>query len=407
MPPSQPASTRAFIIEIDEAPRIRVFGLSPAERLRRTLHAAGVRAVAIASEPPSLVARGGDRALLFRADWIYDERLVCALVEADDSLLLRPGGDGSLEPVAAHVDAQRVADAHRALLGGPGADALRAVTPDQLAPAYNPALRKLDPPLLLPAREDRVREVEERLFAASYKGLTDLITRWLWPVPALAAVRALARRGVTPNAVTAASWVLAVLTMGLFWIGSFGPGLVCAWLMTFLDTVDGKLARVTLASSRFGHAFDHGLDLLHPPFWYAAWAVGLGASTAGVQALAWVVVGGYLLGRLLEGLFLLFFRFECHCWRPIDGAVRTITARRNPNLILLSVGTAGGRPDLGFAMVAIWTAISISFHLLQLGQAVAARRRGGAVRPWDEAQGSGEPAGWDAQPDSARAGSVA
>ena len=104
MPPSQPASTRAFIIEIDELPPIRVFGLCPAERLQRTLRTAGVQAVAIASEPPSRVTRGGDRVLLFRADWIYDERLVCALVEAEDSLLVRPGGDGGPEPVAAHVD---------------------------------------------------------------------------------------------------------------------------------------------------------------------------------------------------------------------------------------------------------------------------------------------------------------
>jgi phosphatidylglycerophosphate synthase len=45
--------------------------------------------------------------------------------------------------------------------------------------------------------------------------------------------------------------------------------------MTFLDTVDGKLARVTLTSSRIGDVLDHGLDLLHPPFWYLAWGIGL------------------------------------------------------------------------------------------------------------------------------------
>ncbi len=43
-----------------------------------------------------------------------------------------------------------------------------------------------------------------------------------------------------------------------------------------------------------------------------------------------VVVVGYLAGRLLEGLFLLLFSMETHCWRPIDTLFRTITARRNP-----------------------------------------------------------------------------
>ncbi len=47
------------------------------------------------------------------------------------------------------------------------------------------------------------------------------------------------------------------------------------WLMTFLDTVDGKLARVTVTSSRLGDVLDHGLDIIHPPLWYIAWGVGL------------------------------------------------------------------------------------------------------------------------------------
>ncbi len=409
MPPSQAASARAFILERDATPPVEILGLEPIERLRRSLRAAGVTDVAVATAPPSRVAREGNSVLLFRADWLYDERLVHALVEGDDSLLLRPGDPEAGEPVAARVDPARVADAHRALLGhaSAGADSLPSATPEQLVPAYNPALRKRDPPWLLPARADRVREIEARIFASSSPGLTDLITRWLWPAPALAAVRALARRGVTPNAVTGASWVLALLATGLFFIGAFGPGLICAWFMTFLDTVDGKLARVTLTSSRIGGAFDHGLDLLHPPFWYAAWALGLGPSAPAVTALAAIVVGGYLAGRLLEGVFLLTFKFECHCWRPIDGLVRTITARRNPNLLLLSVGTAGGRPDLGFAMVAIWTALSITFHLLQLAQAVAAWRRGEAVRPWDELPVAVGPPSQGAQSDPEREGSVA
>ena len=48
--------------------------------------------------------------------------------------------------------------------------------------------------------------------------------------------------------------------------------------MTFLDTVDGKLARVTLRSSPFGNVYDHSIDLIHPPFWWWAWIVGLPAA---------------------------------------------------------------------------------------------------------------------------------
>ena len=66
------------------------------------------------------------------------------------------------------------------------------------------------------------------------------------------------------------------LLMSELKVGVFALGLLAAWLMTFLDTVDGKLARVSLQSSKLGHWMDHGLDIIHPPIWYWCWAQGLG-----------------------------------------------------------------------------------------------------------------------------------
>ena len=56
--------------------------------------------------------------------------------------------------------------------------------------------------------------------------------------------------------------------------------------MTFLDTVDGKLARVTVNSSYFGHLFDHAIDLISPPFWYLIWGLGLESWQPGIPAFA-------------------------------------------------------------------------------------------------------------------------
>jgi phosphatidylglycerophosphate synthase len=369
----------------DPAP-VRIWGLTPEERLRRSLERAGCEDIAIvAPDGPDAGDAGrpaSDTAVVCRGDVVLDERLVTALVEHPKTLLTAP----ELGPVAAHVETRELPQA-LALLSSPGAAklaSLRETTPERLAPAWLPNLRKREPAYVYAARPDRVREVEARTFAASYKGVTDLVTKWVWPKPAAAATRWCAQRGITPNAVTLASWVLAGLAFWLFWRGEFGVGLIAAWAMTFLDTVDGKLARVTLTSSRLGDVLDHGLDLLHPPFWYFAWAVGLGGGHPIATA---VVVGGYVAGRLLEGAFLAAFRFETHSWRPLDGAFRTVTARRNPNLILLSVATVGGRPDLGLLMVALWTGVSLAFHTVRLLQAFAARRRGEPVAAWD-AQGA-------------------
>ena len=55
---------------------------------------------------------------------------------------------------------------------------------------------------------------------------------------------------------------------------------------------------------------------------------------------------------------------------------REVTARRNPNLILMTLGTLPGRPDWGLLAVAVWTVACLVLHGLQLMQALAARRNG-------------------------------
>ena len=168
----------------------------------------------------------------------------------------------------------------------------------------------------------------------------------------------------------------------LFAEGWFAPGLALAWAMTFLDTVDGKLARCTLTSTRFGDLFDHGLDLIHPPIWWAAWAFGMPGGIAGHEIAFWTVVGGYVVGRLLEATFTLAFGIQFFVWRPFDAFFRTIIARRNPNLILLTASVLIGEPTWGFLGVAAWTATCIVIAAARNVQAHWLARRGVAIRPW-------------------------
>jgi phosphatidylglycerophosphate synthase len=369
----------AWLLRRRGAEPVEIWGLTPEERLRRTLRAAGCTQIESFDEAAAPPAVTEGSVLLLRCDYVFDERLVRALPDAPGTLLVAPDGVG----VAAHVAAAHAAEAARELANGAAAGALglRALAPSELVSPYTAALRKIEPPYLFEARAEHARALESRTFAASYKGVTDLITKWVWPRPAAWVTGRLAARHVHPNTITIVSWGLAGLAFWLFARGQFGAGLLAAWLMTFLDTVDGKLARVTLTSSPFGNVLDHSLDLIHPPFWYWAWGHTL---PPGNEWAAWVVVVGYVAGRALEGLFLLAFKMESHCWRPIDSLFRTITARRNPNLIFLTVGALAGRPDLGLVMVALWTLVSFAFHSVRMLQAFAFRRRGGQIEPWDE-----------------------
>ena len=382
-----------WILTNPDQPDVKIWGIPGTERLCRVLVATGIAAEQISIGPLSEIqAQSGD-VRIFRSDYVFDERLVRALVDlpaSHNSVLVASARQNVA--VAVSVEAGKRNEA-LAVFTNPESfekatseTKLNVMSSTDLVPAYNAVLRKSDPPYLLPIQPERIEEIEARIFKASYKGITDVVTKWVWPRPAQAVVRLLAHAGVQPNTVTGLSWLLVILATWLFAYGYFAFGLVAAWLMTFLDTVDGKLARVTLTSSEVGHVLDHGLDLVHPPFWYLAWAVGLPAGAVWLGPAVMITLVGYIVGRLLEGVFMLAFKMEIHSWRPIDSFFRTITARRNPNLILLSLGTLGGRPEWGLVCVAVWTLCSIAFHTVRLLQACGQRWRGQPLQMWQESE---------------------
>lgn len=343
---------------------VRIWGMTARERLRRTFARIGVD---VRDESP---AAGG--VVLALGSWVYDESLIAALAKRPGSLLVADDG----APVAAHVAAAQAQAVAAALERGETPDGLIRLSTAELA--YNAALRKREPPVLERLSPGNVRAVEARTFAGSYKGVTDLVTKYWWPRPARIVTRWCAVVGLRPNHVTFLGFLLVLAAFWLFWEGRFGWGLVCAWIMTFLDTVDGKLARVTLTSSAIGNVFDHGIDLVHPPFWWWAWyvgcfgVVGVRPDAAGLGLV--VILAGYVLQRVLEGIFLRRFGFHIHSWRRFDSFFRLITARRNPNLLILTPAWALGYPQVGFYLVAAWTAASLVVHALQLMQALATPR---------------------------------
>ena len=348
---------------------LRIWGLPSALRLRRQLDRAG------ASESSAACA------VLLRADWVYDQAIVHGLVAAHENCaLLADGG----RCVGVRVRSERRDEAAVALAADGAPADVRAVSVAELASAYDDKLRKRELPYLMPLTCQTLPAIERRVFGGAYKGVTDAVTLYLWPAPARAVTRFCAQHGITPNQVTFASLLLVLVAMWLFWTGRYGLGLMCAWAMTFLDTVDGKLARVTFTSTRFGDVFDHGIDLIHPPFWWWAWIVGLPAIGLPLQdpSLAlWAIVVGYVVQRVEEGTFMAWFRMDMHTWERFDSRFRLITARRNPNLVILTFSVFAGRPDIGIVAVAVWTMLSLLVHTVRLTQAGLARRQG-PLRSW-------------------------
>ena len=58
------------------------------------------------------------------------------------------------------------------------------VTPDAIGERFTRKLRRRSAVLAISAREISAKRAERLLFASVYKGITDLVTKWVWPVPA-------------------------------------------------------------------------------------------------------------------------------------------------------------------------------------------------------------------------------
>ncbi len=356
----------------------RLWGMAARERLQRGLRRVGVGTVL--DEQAPLPVQGA--VLLVSDHWVFDEPLLAALAKTGNTLLLDAA---SGQVVAGHVPAADAGLVATAIQTGSGPDALpshlRRSDVAAVAGSYNDVLRKKELPYLLKLTAETRAAVERRMFQASYKGVTDVVTKYWWPRPAEVVTRWCAHRGFSPNQVTFMGFLLVLLSFWAFWQGHYLTGLASGWVMTFLDTVDGKLARCTLTSSPIGGTFDHGIDLIHPPFWWWAWVVGLTAYGAPFSADATlmilaVILGGYVLQRVLEGIFISAFGMHMHVWRRFDSFFRLITARRNPNLLILTPAALLGAPDVGIALVAVWTLISLAVHALQIVQGLLARRHG-------------------------------
>ena len=108
------------------------------------------------------------------------------------------------------------------------------------------------------------------------------------------------------------------------------------------------------------------------------------ASGANAAELSWqAYFRDPVLQRLIEGVFMRQNdMMHIHVWRKFDSQFRLITARRNPNMVILFAGLVVMRPDWGIIGVAAWTAVSLVVHLVRLVQAIARKAKGETLVSW-------------------------
>lgn len=355
----------------------RFWGMDVDERVRR---------IAAAARLPFGAPQDGAAALIVNRAFVFDPAWLRELAGRPGAALTIAGC-----PVIAHGrdEAERLAVLAAIAADAPlAADAgLNMLAFEQGATIVNAQLRKREQPFALRLIPATMRAAERASYFGAYKGVTDLLTKYLWPEWALVLTRIAARIGMSPNMVTGIGALGCIAATFAFAFGHYWLGMAFGLSFMVLDTVDGKLARCTITSSRWGNIFDHGIDLIHPPFWWIAWAIGLSAygRPLALSTEAWVegaIIGGYVAQRVIEGAFMRMFGMHVHVWRRIDSRFRLITARRNPNMVILFAAMLAARPDIGLVAVAGWTLASLAVHTVQFGQALRERAQGRVIRSW-------------------------
>lgn len=245
------------------------------------------------------------------------------------------------------------------------------VMPLTEVPTYIKKLRRDLPSYLFRVtNEQQQADAEHFLFWSNYKGSTDFFTKYVYPPLVWRMVRPLARWRVHPNVVTIVSVILTFVAVPLYANAYWLAGFLCSYGMSVLDSVDGKLARLTFRSSRFGNILDHGTDLVHPPLWYFGWAWALGngdpSSTIFRATIGMTLV--YILDRIVTRVFTARVGRSLYSCTPFDTQMRTFISRRNINLPLFTVGVILGIPLPVFAFIIFWQIVTFAYHTIRLLQ---------------------------------------
>ena len=402
---------RIWIDATNPRSELRLFGMTLLERQLHTLLEAGLEPaevyVQLAAEttsapsllPPPLLRRlplqwGQDSRtlgeyrtglsqdaqnaplLVLEADAVIDSRLLHHLAgltgswvargEAEQTAVLRLEGDGA--PLnSIDVSARSLPELATKLLRQGRAQELHL----REVPSHIRKLRRDLPVYLFRIADPAGRDRAERfLFWSNYKGSTDFFTKYVYPPLVWRAVRPLARWRVHPNVISLFNVGITFLAVPLFAQGYWLAGFTLAYTMSVLDSVDGKLARLTFRASKLGDILDHGLDIIHPPLWYFAWAWALGAGDSAapvMQFAVWMAVF-YVLDRIVAGLFSARVGRSIHGCTPFDERLRTWISRRNINVPFFMLGLLLGFPVAAFGLIVAWQVVSLGLHALRLAQ---------------------------------------
>ena len=320
--------------------------------------------------------------LLLEGDGVYDDRVLDHLLAAGPGNSVAGGG-----LCAAWADTGLVAELARVPPGEggvPGPALWKAVseqtrvTDAARLDSYVPELRLTMAPVMVRLeRPAQLGEVERLMYRRTFKGVIDIVASRGYYHPVRWITRLLAPTEVSPNSVTALSIAAIWLAAPCFALGMPVAGIALGWAGVIADSVDGKLARLTLnLSDRMG-AVEHvsavpalGLWLLAFGGWVSDWKL---LTSSGPAVATWVLLACFALDKGVSGGFRRLTGREIFDYGRGDALFHPFAARRNILLLMMTVGVAADAAAAALAAMSAWMAATLLFHALRALQVAVAR----------------------------------
>ncbi len=361
------------------AREILVAGPAPASVLGRARGAVALRRLAA----DALGAHPADTVFLaVGADWVIDDAVLADLgARPGAGMAVRGEGAraafaGAVRLTRSHAEQLPDSDAGAAPLAWLSAllrDEHVARIPVETLSDYRLNLRRRVP---IFTREmigpEDLRLAEAFALDATQKGTNDLPAQYIHPPLENGLVRLLVPLGVGANSVSAVTVAVALVAAALFFRGQLLPGILLAMVVGVLDGVDGKIARVTVTTTRIGDYVEHTSDNIYEILWY----LGIGFHLADATGLAlyehaaWAMCSVYLADRVALVWWKLYRSGDFHESSSWDRQFRRICGRRNNIVYLLLVFFVLGRPEAGFLTALGWWAVTLVIHTVRVGRAL-------------------------------------
>ncbi len=167
------------------------------------------------------------------------------------------------------------------------------------------------------------------MYEKTFKGAMDFIATYIYRIPVRGLVRVLAPTRITPNFVTTISVICSFAAIPLFATGWLWTGLAIAFMFIIADSLDGKLARLTIGLSKVAGNVDYFTSPMFEACYYVAWGWYLSegdfSTLPGKFSLLLFCFFG--LDKIMTSIFGLRFRHYLFDYKMRDSHFHLIAGR--------------------------------------------------------------------------------